>query len=300
MSEAILVPVRAIAPVKKFALAAGVVTAPFALALWKLLWFATGDELYSYIPLIPLISAYLAWADRSKLPGVSVPARRLALLFLAAAALAVTGYFLLDPAVPLENQLALSTLAWIFLFTAAGCWFLGAAAMRVLAFPFFLLLFMIPLPVFLREGIEALLQQGSAAVAGWLFTLAGTPQIREGTAFRLPGISMEVARECSGIHSTVVLVITGILAGQLVLRRTGLKVILWLTLVPLALLRNGLRVFVIGELCVHFGPRMIDSSIHRHGGPVFFLLSLIPFFGLLYWLKQWEKPALRTPAPKET
>jgi hypothetical protein len=47
-------------------------------------------------------------------------------------------------------------------------------------------------------------------------------------------------------------------------------------------------VFVIGELCVHVGPKMIDSPIHHHGGPLFFVLSLGPFFLLLYALRKHD------------
>jgi len=61
-----------------------------------------------------------------------------------------------------------------------------------------------------------------------------------------------------------------------------------LVVIPLALLRNGFRIFVIAELCVRMGPQMIDSPIHRRGGPVFFVLSLVPLFLLLLYLSKRE------------
>jgi exosortase/archaeosortase family protein len=54
-------------------------------------------------------------------------------------------------------------------------------------------------------------------------------------------------------------------------------------------LRNGFRVFVIGLLCVEIGPNMINSLIHRRGGPLFFTLSLVPLFVLLWWLRRTER-----------
>jgi hypothetical protein len=45
---------------------------------------------------------------------------------------------------------------------------------------------------------------------------------------------------------------------------------------PLAIVRKGFRILVIGLLCVHIGPHMKDSFIHHRGGPIFFALSLIP------------------------
>ena len=205
---------------------------------------------------------------------------------------AMTGYFSLarfaTPAT-IENSLALSTLAVLLFLSGLGCWFLGGATMRALAFPFFLLVFMIPFPVALREGIETVLQHGSAVAADWMFVLTGTPVFRDGMVFHLPGMTLKVAPECSGIHSTLILFITSLLAGQVILRQPWRRAVLCVAVIPLALLRNGFRVFVLGQLCIHIGPQMIDSPIHHHGGPLFFVLSLVPFFLLLYFLKKTER-----------
>jgi exosortase/archaeosortase family protein len=61
-----------------------------------------------------------------------------------------------------------------------------------------------------------------------------------------------------------------------------------LSVIPLAILRNGFRIFVIGMLCVHVDRGMINSWVHRKGGPLFFALSLLPFFALLLWLRRSE------------
>ena len=67
------------------------------------------------------------------------------------------------------------------------------------------------------------------------------------------------------------------------------RLVLVAFVIPLGLLRNGFRVCVIGLLCVKFGPQMINSPIHHHGGPLFFALSLIPLFLLLWWLRSGER-----------
>ena len=66
--------------------------------------------------------------------------------------------------------------------------------------------------------------------------------------------------------------------------------------IPLAILRNGFRILVIGLLCVNIGPQMIHSLIHRRGGPLFFVLSLIPFFLVLWWLRKRD---VRAQQPKK-
>ena len=113
--------------------------------------------------------------------------------------------------------------------------------------------------------------------------------LRDGTIFQLPGIVIEVAQECSGIRSSWVLFITSILASYLFLQSPWRRVLLVAFVIPLGIARNGFRILVIGLLCVHVGPQMINSVIHRQGGPLFFALSLIPLFLLLWWLRRAER-----------
>ena len=75
--------------------------------------------------------------------------------------------------------------------------------------------------------------------------------VRDGTVFALPGIVIQVAQECSGIHSSWVLFITSVLASHLFLRTRWRRFVLVAFAIPLAVLRNGFRILVIGLLCVH-------------------------------------------------
>ena len=292
MSDLALNPGSNTARFRRFALAALVLCIAFALPLGHLVAFALRDDLSSYIPLMPLVSVYLVWTLKAELPGQSTPARGPAAWFLFAGAAVTAADFAWGhsalAAAP-EITLALCTLGWLLCLTGLGFWILGGATMRALAFPFCLLLFMLPLPPGVRAGIETGLQHGSATVADWMFTLAGTAFWRNGTLFQLPNITLEVAPECSGIHSSWVLLITSLVAARMVLRQPWRRATLCLAVIPLAFLRNGFRVFVIGELCVHISPDMINSPIHHHGGPIFFALSLIPLFFLLSLLKRGEK-----------
>ena len=59
--------------------------------------------------------------------------------------------------------------------------------------------------------------------------------------------------------------------------------------IPLGIVRDAFRILVIGLLCVHIGPYMVDSVIHRRGGPFFFVLSLVPLFLFLQWLRRRDR-----------
>jgi exosortase C (VPDSG-CTERM-specific) len=160
---------------------------------------------------------------------------------------------------------------------------------------------MIPFPVALVDAIESFFQTTSAVTAATFFKVAGLPFFRSGTFFQLPGINLEVAPECSGIRSSLALFITSLVAGQLFLRSAYKRIILACFVIPLGIVRNGLRIFVIGELCVQISPDMINSYIHHKGGPIFFALSLLPFSLFLYLLVRSEstrsgKPRAVAPA----
>jgi exosortase/archaeosortase family protein len=51
---------------------------------------------------------------------------------------------------------------------------------------------------------------------------------------------------------------------------------------------NGFRIVVIGLFCVNIDPQMIHSLIHRRGGLVFFVPSLIPFLLVLWLLRKGD------------
>lgn len=274
----------------------------FVLPLYDLARFSIGHDLYSHIPLIPLISGYLIWQNwRSFQVGFGSEKRRgIAAIFFGFGLLALVFYVACSHARPLarEDSLALTTTSFLLFIYGVCFWNIGIKALGAIALPLGFLLFMIPFPIVVVNGIEYFLQYGSAWAARGFFAVAGTTVYANGLVFQLPGISIQIAPECSGIHSSLALLITSVLAGYFFLRSRVNRVILALFVIPLALIRNGFRVFVIGELCVHIGPHMIDSPIHHRGGPIFFVLSLFPFFLLLYFLIRLERRH-RIPQPVE-
>jgi exosortase C (VPDSG-CTERM-specific) len=271
--------------------------------LYDLVVFAVHSDLYSYVLLIPFVSAYLVKLKWKELDLTSVFERRYAVIPLAAGATLLIGYWYgarrgWTPVV--DDYFALMTVS-LLCFLLADAWiFFGGKNLRKLAFPIAFLFFSVPFPTGMRAGIESFLQHASADVAAAMLKVSGMPVLQEGTYFRLPGIRLDVAPECSGIRSSVILFITGLVAAYIILNSNWRRVVLVAAMVPLALLRNGFRIFTISQLCVHFGLQMIDSPIHRRGGPIFFGLSMIPFLFLLIYLRKKElKTAPKQPLPNE-
>jgi exosortase C (VPDSG-CTERM-specific) len=269
---------------------AGLIAA-FAGILVSLARHAAASNLHSHILLIPFISLYLIYIRRAQLPNEYVSSPGWATIAFAVGMLAATlGY---SPArfhqhLSHNDYLALMTLCFICLLAAGGFLFLGRKWMAAATFPFVFLIFMVPMPDRMADVLETASKLASAEAANAFFNLSGTPILRDGTVFQLPNITVEVAQECSGIRSSWVLVITSLLASNLFLKSTWRRAALVCFVLPLGIVRNGFRVWVISVLCIYMGPQMIHSVIHRRGGPLFFVLSLIPLFFVLWWLRRHE------------
>ena len=275
--------------------AIGVLLLAFAWPLYRLTRFALGSDLCSYILLVPLIGLGMVWLKRPFPASPGTPNRRLAVVLLAAGAVASVASGLAafsDAGGPPSNSLVLAVLAFCLLFAGLGGWFLGRRTLRAIAFPLGFLIFLVPPPVGLARALETFLQRTSAVVAYAFFDWTDMPVLRRGAlGFQLPGMNLEVAPQCSGLHSSLALFIVSLPAGYLFLRSPWRRAALSLATIPLGIVRNGFRIFTIGELCVRIGPQMINSYIHRTGGWIFFLLSLGPLFVLLLLLMYAERPA---------
>jgi exosortase C (VPDSG-CTERM-specific) len=264
----------------------------YALPLTWLARHAAGSDLHSHTLLIPFVCLYLLYIQRERLPRKYVIAPFWSALFAIIGIVTLVGAWGVrcqNAAVSFNDNLALFAFSFVCLVIAGGLFFLGQTWMRAAAFPMAFLIFMVPMPDAMADYLEEASKLGSAEVASMLFAVTGTPVLRDGTIFQLPGISLEVAKECSGIRSSYVLFITSLLASYLFLSSPLRRGVLVASIIPLGLLRNGIRILTIALLCVHMGPHMIHSVIHRRGGPFFFAASLIPLFVLLWWLRRGEE-----------
>lgn len=191
-----------------------------------------------------------------------------------------------------EQFLPSATLAIVLLWFGGFVLCYGIDAARAGAFALLFLLLMIPLPPALLGRIIYFLQRGSTAVAYLLFRALGVPVLREGFVLSVPGVSIEVARECSGIRSSMALFITCLLAAHLFLR-TSWKILLFVLLaLPLAIVKNGIRITTLTLLSIYVDPGFLHGSLHRDGGFVFFFLALAILAPILILLQKSEGVSL--------
>lgn len=269
----------------------GLIVLVFWKPLWDLARLAWKDEFHSHILLVPVIAGYLMMQRKGELPKTWRSSKAWAVGASLAGLLAWGVYAGLKQqgtVMARADALCLQMLGVMGFVYAAGFYWAGREVIHKLLFPSLFLLFMVPVPAFAEHAASVFLQHASAEASYWLIELSRTPVMRDGLLFKLPGIEIVVAEECSGIRSSFVLLITSMIAGSLYLRTAWARVTLVAIVLPLAIVRNAIRIFTIAMLTSHVDPTLIDSPIHHRGGPIFFVLSLIPFFAILWWLRNRE------------
>jgi exosortase len=265
-------------------------TSSFALAL--------RDDQYTHILLILPMSAALIFLDwkapnpssglATSLGSVSLGSASLGSVLLVVAA-SVTFYVRWRVvAIPFDERLSLNMLALVVWWIAAFILCFGTSAFRRELFPLCFLFGMAPLPGFVLNLIVALLQQGSAAVAHFLFVVARVPVEQQGLLVHIPGLTVEVARECSSIRSSSMLLVTTMVLAQLLLRSPWRKALVVAVAIPLSVVKNGLRIFVIAMLATRVDPSFLTGRLHREGGIIFFLIALGAVFLLLWVFRRGE------------
>jgi exosortase len=261
--------------------------AVFWAPLHRLFVFAAHSE-YSYIPLIPVITAFLIairsrgiFADSQPAPVVGGLTVITGILL----TLAATTVRALAPAYGLSILgLALVTTLWgLFVFAY------GTGAARKALLPLCLLLFMVPAPQAVADRLIASLQQGSAALTYSLLSIIGVPAVRDGMTISLPHLTIEVAPQCSGIRSSVSLLILTLAGAHLYLRCAYNKILLVSLLIPLSILKNAIRIVTLSMLAIYVNPIFIKGSIHHRGGILFFFLACTMLVPVVIVMRRFER-----------
>jgi exosortase len=186
-------------------------------------------------------------------------------------------------------------LSLAFFWAAGFALLFGKAASRAASFSFFFLLLMIPPPNFLLGRLIYLLQAGSAWTTGALFDLFGVPALREGFVFHLAHANIEIAKECSGIRSSIALLILGLLAAHFRLKSFWKKVLFLVCGIFMMILKNGIRIATLILLAMYVDPSFLFGKLHHQGGVVFFILGLLLLWPILLLLQRGQSEKTSPP-----
>lgn len=268
-----------------------------AIVFWKAIYglvlFSLHNDSGSHIILIPAVTAYFLFAERKHIFAAVQPSRAIGgvLIFAGLGLYWTTVEHILS--LQGNDVLTATTIALVCIWIGGFLFSYGLLATRNSIFALSLLLLMIPLPDRIVDRLVLLLQATSTELSYLLFQAAGVPTLRHGFFLTVPGVTIEVARECSGIHSSIALFITTLLAAQLFLRGSWRKVLFVIVAVPFAIIKNAIRIVTLTLLAIHVDPSFLTGSLHHKGGIVFFLIALALLAPLLTVLRKSEEGAVR-------
>jgi len=254
---------------------------------------ASRDDQYTHLLLIVPVGValiFVDWKSPERSTGLSVS---IGSVLLVVAVLMTAVVRLRVVVLPSDVQLSVNMLALVVWWIAAFLLCFGGRAFRRALFPLCFLLWMVPFPDFVLNAVVSLLQQGSAAAAHLFFAVAGVQVEQRGVLLHIPGLTLEVARECSSIRSSLMLMVTTMVIAQLLLRSAWQKALVIAIVVPFSIIKNGLRIFTIAMLATRVDPSYLTGKLHHDGGIVFFAIALAAVFGLIWILKRTGVDAVR-------
>jgi exosortase len=250
--------------------------------------YALSNDNASHLLLIPVISAWILFLERDRIFKILSSDLRASLLFLIGGAAVALVALSFGSAWTSLNRLSVYIFALVLLWIAGFAFFFGRSALSQARFPLAFLLLAIPIPDFFLDKAIYFLQKGSAEIAAVLFDWSGAPVLREGFVFHLAHVNIEVARECSGIRSSLALLILAILVAYFYLKTFWKQVVLVVAGLFVMILKNGVRIVTLTLLASYVDPGFLYGRLHREGGVVFFLLGLLMLAPLLWFLERSE------------
>jgi exosortase len=223
--------------------------------------------------LIAPVAIWLAW--RSGVAEDARPARWPAAAIILIAVLAS----LLGRVAGVET---LPRVAFLLALIGLTLWFAGWRQILVWWLPFLLLALTIPMPESIIASMTAPLQQTAARMGAAMLSWRHIPVLLAGNVIKLPGHTLFVSEACSGLRSLTALLSMAILVGALFLRYPISRFVMVALGVGLAILVNGIRIFMTGFLVFFVDPKLGEGFMHLTEGYLLFLISL-SILALLTW-----------------
>ncbi|QNB01391.1 exosortase B [Massilia sp. Se16.2.3] len=164
----------------------------------------------------------------------------------------------------------------------------GVSALRVLWFPFFFMLFMVPLPSEFVAAVTMPMKMAVSWATEQLLFAAGYPIGRSGVVLQIGQYQLLVADACAGLQTLLTLEALGLFYLNLMRHPSAFRNI-WLALliVPISFSANVIRVVVLTLVTFYLGDAAGQGFLHGFAGMVLFLTALALILAVdsgLQWL----------------
>jgi exosortase len=244
----------------------------FVLCYWnvltKLVHDWAHDDNYSHGFLIVPLALYFVWERRARLAAlVGRPNWFGLVVVVGSLGMLVSG--------TLGAELFVSRLSIVFLIAGTVLFACGLDALRILAFPIAFLLLMVPPPAIIFNQIAFPLQLLASRFGEATLQAFSIPVLREGNVITLANTTLEVAEACSGIRSLISLLTLGIVYGYFTDRRPGVRTMIALSTIPIAIVANGIRVAGTGIAAHYYGLEAAEGFFHTFSGWIVFIAAFL-------------------------
>src|SRR5580700_9494378 len=215
---------------------------------------------------VPLVAGYIVWQKRAELLALKPAPNWWGL------AVVLYGGLQLWIAT-LGAELFLARTAFVISVIGIVLLLGGTAYVRLLAFPLFLLFFMIPIPTVVYNSLTFPLQLLASRVATRALDLMQIPVLRDGNVLELAQQKLSVVAACSDIRSLLSLTFLSLVYGYFCERKVWMRVVLFLSTIPIAIVANASRVTLTGVL-TEYKPELAEGFFHTASGWVIFMVAL--------------------------
>jgi exosortase len=227
-------------------------------------WASNPDMGHGFF--VPVIAGYIVWQQRNELLAIKPQPNWWGL-----AVVILGGVQLIVGTLGVELFLARTSFVIVVI---GAVWLLGGNLMlKKLAFPLFLLFFMVPIDAVIYNQITFPLQLLASRLADGALTLISIPVLREGNILELPNQRLSVVEACSGIRSLLSLTFLSLVYGYFFEKKTWIRVVLFCSTVPIAIVANSSRVTITGVL-TQVKPDAAEGFFHEAEGWVIFMVAL--------------------------
>ncbi len=221
-------------------------------------------------PIIGAVSLWLMWRSRQRVIDAPYQPANVAggLLFLAGMLMYALGR---------SQQIIQGEVVGIWAAGVALVLLLrGTQALRVWAFPFFFLIFLVPLPGVLVQTLTIPLKTAVSYVAESIMYWAGYPVGRSGVILTVGQYQLLVADACAGLNSIFTLEALGLLYANLMGYTSKLRnVLLAILVLPIAFIANIARVLILILVTYYLGDEAGQGFVHTFAGMVLFGVGLV-------------------------
>jgi exosortase B len=152
----------------------------------------------------------------------------------------------------------------------------GSRALRVLWFPFFFMLFMVPLPAEFVAAVTMPMKMAVSWATEHLLFAAGFPISRSGVILQIGQYQLLVADACAGLQTLLTLEALGLFYLNLMRHPSAFRNIgLALFIIPISFSANVIRVMVLTLITYYFGDAAGQGFLHGFAGMVLFITALV-------------------------